>query len=157
MIKVLRQFLLLVYVLSFVAADRAAPEDYLWTQAQAGEVADFNVFCKTDQPDIAKPDGPNWRMPCRTIAASKLRALLTRPALADQTPHDDLFLSGSWPLICSAFNFAICPGFSEAGWHRAAYAESRDLNPEETPPMVGFEVEALRNGGVFASRPSCYR
>ncbi|MSP02041.1 MAG: DUF1028 domain-containing protein [Acetobacteraceae bacterium] len=38
-----------------------------------------------------------------------------------------------------------------------AYAESRDLRPEQTPSMVVFEAEALRNGGVFASRPSCYR
>jgi len=37
------------------------------------------------------------------------------------------------------------------------YAESRDLRPKETPSMVVFEAEALRNGGIFASRPSCYR
>lgn len=38
-----------------------------------------------------------------------------------------------------------------------AYAESRDHRPAETPSMVVFEAEALRHGGVFASRPSCYR
>ena len=38
-----------------------------------------------------------------------------------------------------------------------AYAESRDLRPEETPSMMVFEAEALRSGGMFASRSSCYR
>lgn len=38
-----------------------------------------------------------------------------------------------------------------------AYAEIRDLRPAETPSMVVFEAEALRDGGIFASRPSCYR
>ena len=37
------------------------------------------------------------------------------------------------------------------------YADSRDLRPDQTPSMVVFEAEALRKGGVFASRPSCYR
>lgn len=37
------------------------------------------------------------------------------------------------------------------------YAESRDLRPDQTPSMIEFEAEALRKGGIFASRPSCYR
>ncbi len=37
------------------------------------------------------------------------------------------------------------------------YAESRDLRPDQTASMVVFEAEALRAGGIFASRPSCYR
>ena len=37
------------------------------------------------------------------------------------------------------------------------YAESRDLRPDQTPSMIVFEAEALQQGGIFASRPSCYR
>ena len=37
------------------------------------------------------------------------------------------------------------------------YAEQRDQRPAETPSMMVFEAEALTKGGVFASRPSCFR
>jgi len=39
----------------------------------------------------------------------------------------------------------------------AAYSVSRDLRPSETPSILAFEAEALQKGGVFASRPSCFR
>jgi len=37
------------------------------------------------------------------------------------------------------------------------YADRRDRMPADTPSMVAFEAQALREGGIFASRPSCYR
>ena len=38
-----------------------------------------------------------------------------------------------------------------------AYSDQRDRHPAETPSMVAFEAEALRQGGPFLTRPSCYR
>ena len=37
------------------------------------------------------------------------------------------------------------------------YSDLRDTDPARTPPMVAFEAEALRKGGAFATRPSCFR
>jgi len=37
------------------------------------------------------------------------------------------------------------------------YSDKRDLDPRHAPSMMVFEAEALKKGGVFASRPSCYR
>jgi len=37
------------------------------------------------------------------------------------------------------------------------YSDRRDLDPRHAPSMMVFEAEALKKGGVFASRPSCYR
>jgi uncharacterized Ntn-hydrolase superfamily protein len=37
------------------------------------------------------------------------------------------------------------------------YSDLRDTDPARTPPMAAFEAEALRRGGAFATRPSCFR
>jgi hypothetical protein len=37
------------------------------------------------------------------------------------------------------------------------YSEKRDLDPSHALSMMAYEAEALTRGGVFASRPSCYR
>lgn len=38
-----------------------------------------------------------------------------------------------------------------------AYSALRDLDPRHAPSMMAYEAEAVRKGGIFASRPSCYR
>ena len=37
------------------------------------------------------------------------------------------------------------------------YSDLRDTDPARTPPMAAFEADALRHGGAFATRPSCFR
>jgi uncharacterized Ntn-hydrolase superfamily protein len=37
------------------------------------------------------------------------------------------------------------------------YSEQRAVDPSNVPSMMAYEAEALTKGGVFASRPSCYR
>lgn len=37
------------------------------------------------------------------------------------------------------------------------YSEKRDRDPSHAPSMMAYEAEELTKGGVFASRPSCYR
>jgi uncharacterized Ntn-hydrolase superfamily protein len=37
------------------------------------------------------------------------------------------------------------------------YSDRRDCTPADTPSIVAFEAQALREGGTFATRPSCYR
>ena len=37
------------------------------------------------------------------------------------------------------------------------YSDKRDIDPSHAPSMMAYEADALTKGGVFASRPSCYR
>jgi hypothetical protein len=89
-----RSVLLLLLLLLPAAAplpsqfrDLKTAEGWIWQQVQAGKSADLNDRCNSETVDIRKRDDEKWRALCRRVAPNLLRALLTRPDLADHAPH----------------------------------------------------------------------
>lgn len=64
------------------------PEGWIWQKVQAGKIADLNEKCQTRPPlGVRERDDDRWRADCRKLDPKLLRALLTRPDLADHAPH----------------------------------------------------------------------
>jgi hypothetical protein len=67
--------------------DPKTTEEWIWQRVQAGDVADLNDRCGTPPLNAYQRKDPLWLNPCRRVDPRFLRALLTKPDLADHAPH----------------------------------------------------------------------